>query len=130
MARAYGAAHPLLVHGDMIAARKAFLEVYARELQEARLAGRPVEWSVTVGTDPYGREEPILDAIERHRLSPAYARQFLPPSEEVEQRIAKVIREMAEKKAIAGPAKAIAGAPQDRDSEDVAVATQTRGGEQ
>lgn len=78
MAYAAGAAQPLIDAGDLIAARMAFKESYTSLVAEARANGTPVEWQVTLGFDPNGREGPIRDAITKGRISQGIAARYLP----------------------------------------------------
>jgi len=100
MRLAAGAAWPLIVAGDLIAARKAFLDVYEREVRLARQARRPVQWSPTLGYDPTGRTVALMDAAERGRLDPEDVRRLLPPSEEVCERTRKLLEGLAAKTAM------------------------------
>lgn len=68
MAKAWGVALPLLIDGDNVQARMAFIEVYRREVQAARDAGIPVCWTPSLGTDKHGREAVLLEAARLGRL--------------------------------------------------------------
>jgi hypothetical protein len=78
MAKAYGAASPLLADGDVIAARMAFREVYIAEVARARDASEPVKWTPSLGHDPAGRESALRDAVERGRITMDKAMLYLP----------------------------------------------------
>jgi hypothetical protein len=78
MREAWGAAHPQLRDGDLIAARMAFKEKYPTLVQRARDARLPVQWEVSLGHDLIGRELVLLDAAEKGRLSPQKVRSLLP----------------------------------------------------
>lgn len=78
MATAMGPALALLAEGDAVAARMAFREVYQREVEASRQAGRPVHWSVSPGRDAARRESVVREAVQRGRLSRAQAVQYLP----------------------------------------------------
>lgn len=78
MSQAFGVALRLIDDGAMVEARMAFKETYQRLVNEARDAGRPVNWTVTLGHDVRGREAVISDAVAKGRLSIGYARQFVP----------------------------------------------------
>ena len=78
MATAFGICNPLIVQGDMIAARMAFKEAYQKAVNIARDNGVAVKWTPSLGHDKSGRDGPILDAVNRGRLSHYQAQQFLP----------------------------------------------------
>lgn len=96
MAEAHGIAWPLIRAGDLVAARVAFLRAYERLVQQARDAGRPPRWTVSMGYDPAHREAVIAMAVEQGRISPEQARALLPPSEELDARIARVVNATAQ----------------------------------
>ena len=76
MQAAFGAALPLA--DDPIAARMAFLEVYRRELSQARTAGAPVHWQASLGTDASGRDGPLTAAAQAGRLGWDHVQRLLP----------------------------------------------------
>ena len=78
MAIAWGVARPLMDEGDQVAARMAFREAYAREVEQARAAGREASWSVSLGTDPAHRERVILEAVDAGRIGVTRAMACLP----------------------------------------------------
>lgn len=80
MAKAWGVAAPLLDAGDKFGASRAFAEEYERLCEQARERGDPVRWTVSMGSDPHGREAAIRDAVEKGRL-PASSLGMLPPPE-------------------------------------------------
>lgn len=75
------AALPLLDEGDKIAARRAFLERYERELVDARRAGVRAQWIASLGSDPHQRGQAIEQAVRLGRLSGEHASKLLPHSE-------------------------------------------------
>lgn len=78
MTQAWGVALPLLEEGERVPARMAFLESYRKAVQEARDHGRAVKWSVSLGTNPSGRECPVLEAVRLGRISAQHAEKLLP----------------------------------------------------
>lgn len=78
MAQAFGIAAPLIDAGAMVDARMAFKETYLRLVGSARDTGRTVDWQVTLGHDPVGREGPLLAAVAAGRLTHDQAKQFVP----------------------------------------------------
>ena len=61
-ARAWGVARVVLNAGDEVGARMAFKEVYARFVDEARRARKPVQWSASLGFDTERRHAAIEQA--------------------------------------------------------------------
>lgn len=78
MSQAFGVALRLIEAGEVVAARMAFKETYQRMVQQARDKRQPVEWMVTLGHDPGGREGPLLAAVEAGRLTLSDARNYCP----------------------------------------------------
>lgn len=75
------AAMPLLDEGDKIAARRAFLERYERELAEARKAGVVAKWVASLGSDPHQREQAVERAVRLGRIDVEHAHKLLPHSD-------------------------------------------------
>lgn len=80
MQRAYGSALDLAC--DQVAARMVFKEVYARELADARIAGVPIKWQCSPGTDKGMRQAAVDEALRLGRIKPEYAQSLLPPPED------------------------------------------------
>lgn len=78
MARAYGAAYPLIRSDEMIPARMAFLERYRNEVRKARDKGRPVKWTPSLGHDAGSRESVLVEAAKLGRLPRDYVQGLLP----------------------------------------------------
>lgn len=76
--KAYWAASHLLNAGDKVGARMAFREAYEREVSNARQASKPIAWKATLGTDPYQREQAIIQAAELNRIGQEHAKGLLP----------------------------------------------------
>lgn len=76
MREAYGAAAPL--KDDLVAARMAFKEVYAKAIGQARAERKKVAWKVSLGLDPHGRQAAIEKAIALGQLTYEHAKQLLP----------------------------------------------------
>lgn len=70
IAQAFRVARPLIEDGDMVAARMAFREAYARICAES--TSTP-SWLVSLGHDVVGRSAPILEAESLGRLPQGYA---------------------------------------------------------
>jgi len=69
MAVAYGVAAPLIELGDLVAARMAFKESYAKQLTQAQTDGVPVKWLTSLGHDPHGRAGPVRAAVVAGKIS-------------------------------------------------------------
>lgn len=78
MARAWGAALPLLNAGDAAAAHVAFRETYAKAVLEARIRHEAPHWMPSLGSDLAGRERALLEALRTKRLSASHVEQLLP----------------------------------------------------
>ena len=68
MAAAWGVCLPLIMAGDNIAARMAFIEAYASEVNQARARGLQVKWSASLGKDPDRRRDAISQAVNAGKL--------------------------------------------------------------
>lgn len=91
MSQAFGVCVRLMDEGAMVEARMAFKETYQRLVNQARDAGRPVEWHVTLGHDIRGRESVLMAAVDKGRISHEYARQFVPELPMKEKRATEAI---------------------------------------
>lgn len=89
MSAAFGVA--LGLQDDPVAARMAFKETYSRLRSEARDKGIPVIWRASLGSDPSGREGPLLDAAEKGRLPAAHIQTLLPHLEPAHPRVAALL---------------------------------------
>lgn len=69
MSEAFFACRDILSSGDKYGARNAFEAIYTEKVNEARAAGKPVVWSVSLGTDMRSREIAICDATANGILS-------------------------------------------------------------
>lgn len=78
MASAWGIASSLLIDGDSVAARMAFIEHYKTAVDKARSDGVPVSWSPSLGDSRAGREQAIGDAVRLGRLGSDQAQALLP----------------------------------------------------
>ncbi|MFZ1642573.1 MAG: hypothetical protein WAV07_14310 [Candidatus Contendobacter sp.] len=74
----WAACQPILNLGDQVGARKCFIEVYQRHVQDARQQGLPARWTVTLGTDARLREARLKEAVEACRISADQVRALLP----------------------------------------------------
>jgi hypothetical protein len=75
---AFGVARAVLDGGDEVGARMAFKDAYARIVQEARRAKKPAGWTVSLGWDVEGRQEPIRKAVAAGLLPAPSAAALLP----------------------------------------------------
>src|ERR1044071_7947298 len=78
IAQAFGAARDILLAGDEVGARMAFLECYKRLVRDAREAGMPLTWWPSLGSDPERRASAVQRAVELKRLSRQHVADALP----------------------------------------------------
>lgn len=78
MAAAFGVAAPLVYAGEVIAGRQAFKESYLRNVAAARDAGKPVNWTPSLGHDPRGRAAAISEAVSKSRISYEQGCEYVP----------------------------------------------------
>lgn len=68
---------PVLDTGDKVGARMAFKDAYARLVTDARAAGRPTEWTLSLGTDAQRRAEVAEEAVLAGQLQLEHARPLM-----------------------------------------------------
>lgn len=68
MIAAWSVAKDFIHSGDMIAARMAFKEAYARECETAKMMGKPVHWFLSRGHDGRDVESVVKEAMRLGRL--------------------------------------------------------------
>lgn len=73
VARAWGAALPLLENGDVLAAQAIFRDAYVRDIVDARMRRDPIQWTPSLGSDAAARERVLRDAVAQGRLTAAHA---------------------------------------------------------
>lgn len=78
MAKAWGAALPLIDDGDRIGARMAFKEMYTKLVSDARDAKQPARWTPSFGRDVSGRAAALEDAVRNNRIGLNQAVALLP----------------------------------------------------
>ena len=78
MRDAYRVVYRAVTNGDLIGARKDFMDHYKKAVQLARDGRYPIAWEFSPGHDKDGRELVILDAAEKGRVSVADAQRILP----------------------------------------------------
>lgn len=91
MAEAHGVAWALMLGGEFVQARMAFLERYRKLVQEARDARREVKWQFSPGLNKDGRELVVIDAVAKGRLTMAAAQGLLPYHHESEELTARLL---------------------------------------
>ena len=76
-------AKDLIEFGDMVAARRAFIDNYSRLVDEAKREGRNPVWWASLGHNPETRHKAQSQIVERQNLAlPPAERKALPASEE------------------------------------------------
>lgn len=78
MAEAYGIAKTLMDDGDMVAARRSFIDAYNRIVDQNKAAGKAPQWFPSLGHDAEGREAAMRDAVLKGRISQHHADGLLP----------------------------------------------------
>ena len=81
IARAFGVAKPVLIGGDQVGARMAFLAAYEREAETAKAEGRQPVWQVSLGHDQQRREMVLQEAVDTGKLAAPKVTHLLPPPE-------------------------------------------------
>ena len=81
IARAFGVAKPVLIGGDQVGARMAFLAAYEREAETAKAEGRQPVWQVSLGHDQQRREMVLQEAVDAGKLAAPKVAHLLPPLE-------------------------------------------------
>ncbi|UVL26795.1 hypothetical protein [Pseudomonas donghuensis] len=67
--QAMAAAQPVLVLGDKVGARMAFISAYERLVTLARAEAQPAKWSVSLGFDPVRRVTAIESAVRMQLIT-------------------------------------------------------------
>lgn len=78
MAQAWGVAAKVFQTGDQVAARKSFIEVYTRLVNEARQQGREARWTFSAGTSMADRALALQDGLRRNLVSLERAQKLCP----------------------------------------------------
>lgn len=78
MRAGWQACQPILDRGDEVGARMCFLDVYRRQMQDARQNGLKAHWTPTLGTDPALRMQRLKEAVAARRIGADQARLLLP----------------------------------------------------
>lgn len=79
MAEAYGIAAPMIHDGDLIQARMAFIEVYKSRCEFSRINKNQVQWIPSLGFDKEMREQALVAAVEKGRITQKHMLMLLPP---------------------------------------------------
>lgn len=87
-------ARTLLNDGDKVGSRLAFRDAYNKRIQQARQVGELPQWFVSMGRDKVSRNDVILEAVKKGRISAERASMMLPT--EYHERVLSFVRsEMA-----------------------------------
>ncbi len=78
MSQAFGTVIRMIDAGELVPARMAFKETYARLVSQARDKRQPTEWHVTLGHDKNAREARLAEAVAAGRLTLERAQEFAP----------------------------------------------------
>jgi hypothetical protein len=90
--KAFWVAETLIKSGDMIGARMAFKDAYAKELINARSNRIPIKWNVSLGHDPVERDNAIKKAANLNLIASEYAVGLLAHREMNQQDILSIMR--------------------------------------
>lgn len=83
MANALQVANELIWAGDLVAARRAFIDSYNRQVEEAKREGRAPKWWPSLGHDPHSRHKAETKVVELNNLMlPMEQRKELPAPEQ------------------------------------------------
>lgn len=97
MAEAWGSASPLLQSGDLPGAQAAFKEAYVRTVLRARINRKPTQWVPSLGSDVASRENVLLEAVQKKRLTETHAAQLM-PQQAVSKEVSEMIAQLSLKK--------------------------------
>tara|TARA_R110000787_G_scaffold194120_1_gene305697 strand:+ start:15535 stop:16326 length:792 start_codon:yes stop_codon:yes gene_type:complete len=73
--------YPVFESGDEIGARMAFRQHYQRQIEHARITGKPVKWTVSLGHDPEQRVTALETAQQKGLISHDRVAGLLPSPE-------------------------------------------------
>jgi hypothetical protein len=73
--------YPVFESGDEIGARMAFRQHYQRQIEHARMTGKPVKWTVSLGHDPEQRITALETAQQKGLISHDRVAGLLPSPE-------------------------------------------------
>lgn len=73
--------YPVFESGDEIGARMAFRQHYQRQIEHARMTGKPVKWTVSLGHDPEQRVTALETAQQKGLISHDRVAGLLPSPE-------------------------------------------------
>jgi len=90
MAEAYNVVSSLIKE-DLIAARMAFKEVYAKKVQDARSHNKPTKWVASLGHNKEMRKVVITEAVNKKRLEHDQAIKYIPDISNIDLSVKKLI---------------------------------------
>ena len=93
MREAYGVANG--VSDDPVQARMAFKETYSKAVAEARATRKPLNWTLSKGTDKVLLELVITEGVKAGKLTAAYANRQLPHLDLSEGEAVRVIQSVS-----------------------------------
>ena len=82
MRDAFFVARPLILNGDIIAARVAFIEKYKKLLSESRANNKIPKYELSLGFDRSMREEALNKALGENLITHEQVKEFLPYKKE------------------------------------------------
>jgi hypothetical protein len=81
MASSYATVSDLIAEGNFVAARMAFKESYQKLVADARVSGRPVKWTVSLGHDVNSRTPAVARSLQLGRIGREVAIRLCPELE-------------------------------------------------
>lgn len=93
MREAYGVANG--VSDDPVQARMAFKETYSKAVAEARATRKPLNWTLSKGTDKAMLELVLTEGVKAGKLTAAYAKRQLPYLDLSEGEAVRVIQSVS-----------------------------------
>jgi hypothetical protein len=102
MRDAFATVRLTIADGELVPSRMAFLERYRMLVAQARDARKPPKWEPSLGTDKFGRERVLLEAVEKSRLSREHVAGLLPASVDLDPKALALISEAGGTKLLEG----------------------------
>ncbi|QAU34034.1 hypothetical protein [Janthinobacterium sp. 17J80-10] len=78
MAQAWGKVSSRLLNTERETAHAIFVQCYTQAVLMARCTQEKITWTPSLGTDPVHREQVLLDALQKERLTADYVKDLLP----------------------------------------------------
>lgn len=83
---------PLREDGDVVGAHIAFKDAYKKSVSDAKIAGTPVKWIITIGWDKSMRAGIVAEAVKLGRITEEKAMACLPEGTYEGDQLASILR--------------------------------------